>query len=608
MRQTQEKFAKSAALANRRFEATQKRDRQTLHVAMQDRREAAKNLRLAVSAWQKSTNAWSAATNARINRLNKHVAANAAAISANAKKAAKDLAGAMNSWNHKIAKFSAGEKAANSKLSRQFTAQNKATRAWAANKIATMVATTGAQFNKVETKMAKNRHEVDMALRQATMRFAAALNAQKALEDRRYAQTVRNINAARADAKRRVGAATTEFKLGLMSLRTTVNRQVQKVNSRIDNAAGVVRKNRAAQAKVNANVNAETTRMIKLGNKRYKKHLKDDAELQRLINKRQAETTRRLNRMANSFNQQISAIRKTLARDRKHAENRLKTATSKVWAAFNAQREAQRQKNASMEAATRRMRLDAFRNVRLAKAAFRKKIKKLGKVVAKNDAAAKKKIFKLTGIVQKNAEKSAQGRKQLMIMEESNKNELRVSIQRAIKKGEDAAKRVEKKGKKMDKDTRWLINNDLKEKISKLRSETNMSLDQLAAADKRARAALKRQMIYAVNSMARVAKADLATAMRTSVKKMSSFQKKAAAAHKASALDRAAIAASIKASAKDISRRIRDAVLADTRAKAAVSEQTAGKIKNIHNRLDIYSSRMKAIAKKNRAALRAQTA
>merc|ERR1711904_517060 len=60
--------------------------------------------------------------------------------------------------------------------------------------------------------------------------------------------------------------------------------------------------------------------------------------------------------------------------------------------------------------------------------------------------------------------------------------------------------------------------------------------------------------------------------------------------------------------ARSISRRIRDAVLADTRAKAAVSEQTAGKIKNIHNRLDIYSARMKAIAKKNRAALKAQTA
>merc|ERR1712139_107250 len=161
---------------------------------------------------------------------------------------------------------------------------------------------------------------------------------------------------------------------------------------------------------------------------------------------------------------------------------------------------------------------------------------------------------------------------------------------------------------KMDKDTRWLVENSLREKIAKLQSQTNMSLDQLAAADKKARAALKRQMVYAVKSMATVAKADLATAMRTSVKKMNAFQKKAAAAHKASALDRARIAASIKANAKSISRRIRDAVLADTRAKAAVSEQTAGKIKNIHNRLDVYSRRMKAIAKKNRAALKAQTA
>merc|ERR1712178_549181 len=594
MRRTQEKFAKQASLANRRQRATNARNRKTLAIAAADRRENAKNLRLAVSAWQKQTAAWAAATNAKIDRANRHVAANAAAITENAKKATKDLNNAMNSWNHKIARFSAGEKAANSKLGRQFKAQDKATRAWATNKINAMVASTGAQFAKVETKMAKNRHEVDMALRQATMRFAASLNAQKALEDRRYAQTVRNIQAARADAKRRVGAATTEFKLGLMMLRTTVNRQVQKVNSRIDNAAGVVRKNRAAQAKVNANVNAETRRMIKLGNKRYKKHLKDDAELQRLINKRQAETTRRLNRMADSFNQQLSAIRKTLARDRKHAENRLRTATAKVWAAFNAQREAQRQKNASMEAATRRMRLDAFRNVRLAKAAFRKKIKKLGKVVAKNDKISEGKIFKLTGIVKRNAEKSAQGRKQLMIMEESNKNELRASIRNAIKRGEANAKRVMKSGEKMDEDTRWLVENSLREKISKLQSETNMSLEQLQAADARARAALKRQMTYAVKSMARVAKQDLETAMRDSVKKMNAFQKKAAAA--------------IKANAKSISRRIRDAVLADTRAKAAVSEQTTGKIKNIHNRLDIYSARMKAIAKKNRAALKAQMA
>merc|ERR1711959_607893 len=136
--------------------------------------------------------------------------------------------------------------------------------------------------------------------------------------------------------------------------------------------------------------------------------------------------------------------------------------------------------------------------------------------------------------------------------------------------------------------------------------ETNASVDQLAAEGKRARAALRRQMIYAVKSMAKVAKDDLALAMKDSVKTMNAFQKKASAAHKKSAADRARIAGTIKANAKDISRRIRDAVLFDARSQNALREETQKKIKNVHNRLDIFSLRMRQIAKANRAAVKAQ--
>merc|ERR1712139_496230 len=48
MRKTQERFAKQARLANRRFAATRKRDRRAIKMANRDRHEAAKNLRLAV--------------------------------------------------------------------------------------------------------------------------------------------------------------------------------------------------------------------------------------------------------------------------------------------------------------------------------------------------------------------------------------------------------------------------------------------------------------------------------------------------------------------------------------------------------------------------------
>merc|ERR1711988_893562 len=406
-----------ARLANRRYRATLRRDRRTVKMANHDRREASHNLRMAVKGWQTATSAWASATNARIDKLNKHVAANAAQIKENAKKARKDLEGAMHQWDHKIANFKRDSANARSRLSAQFAAQDKASRAWANNKIKGLVASTAAQFNDVETKMAKNRHDIDMALKQATMRFEAALNAQKALEAKRYAQTVRNIQAARDDAKKKVAAAKTEFKVGLLQLSSTVKAQVAKVNSRIDKTAGVVRSNRAAQAKVNANVNAEMGRMVKLENKRYKQHLHNDVELQKLIAKGQAETDRKLNRMAMQFNQALSSVRKQLAKDRKHAENKLKKSTSGLYKALWKNQAQQAAKNAAMAAATRRMRLDAIDQVRKTKAMFRKKIHSLGVVVRKNDEKADKKIEHLTGIVKANAAKSARGRKEIAALE-----------------------------------------------------------------------------------------------------------------------------------------------------------------------------------------------
>merc|ERR1711871_1578304 len=380
MRKTQEHFAKQAALANRRYKATLRRDKRTAKLIKHDKREAAKNLKLAVDAWQKSTTAWASATNARIDQMNKHVAANAAQIKENAKKARKDLEVTMKSWDHKVMNFKKESAAARSKLSEQFAAQDKAQRAWASNKIKGLVASTSAQFQDVETKMAKNRHEVDMALKRAVMRFEAALNAQKALEDKRYAETVANIAAAKKEAEEKTKAASPEFKVQLLALSSTVKEQVAKVNARIDGTANVVRSDAAAQAKVNANVNAEMTRMVKVANHRYVQHLKDDAELQSVIAKDKEDTDEKLNKMALEFNQALAAVRGELAKDRKHAEDKLEAGTSAVWAKMKANQEMQAKKNAEMAAATRRMKLDAMDAVRKAKAEFQKKIKDLGHV------------------------------------------------------------------------------------------------------------------------------------------------------------------------------------------------------------------------------------
>merc|ERR1711871_813050 len=572
MMRTQERFAKQAALANRRYKATLRRDKRTAKLIKHDKREAAKNLKLAVDAWQKSTTAWASATNARIDQMNKHVAANAAQIKENAKKARKDLEVAMHDWDHKVATFREESAQARSKLSEQFKAQDKAQRAWASNKIKGLVASTSAQFQDVETKMAKNRHEVDMALRQATMRFEASLNAQKALEDKRYAETVADIAAAKAEAKAKTDAASSEFKVQLLTLSSTVKEQVAKVNARIDGTANVVRSDAAAQAKVNANVNAEMTRMIKLGNHRYVQHLKDDAELQTLISKDKEAADEQMNKMALEFNQALASVRNELAKDRKHAEDKLEAGTSSVWAKMKENQDMQAKKNAEMAAATRRMKLDAMDAVRKAKAEFQKKIHQLTKVVNENDKKADAKIKHLTGVVDEEAAKSKRGREELAAMEEANKNELKHAIRKAIETGEKRAKLVEKNGEKMDKDTQWLVNNKLSTEISKLKAETDSSVEALANLTEEARAEMRKEMVYAIRSAADEAKQDLELAVKEGTEKMIAFEAKAAAQHADSEAARNVLKEQIAAM-------IKDAVDTDAQAQVSLRTATAAKIK-----------------------------
>merc|ERR1719305_1494928 len=254
----------------------------------------------------------------------------------------------------------------------------------------------------------------------------------------------------------------------------------------------------------------------------------------------------KLNKMAESFNAALSAVRKQLAADRKHAEHQLKKGTNAVFSALYKNQQEQKKKNAAMEAATRRMRLDAMDAVREAKKEFRKKIKDLGKVVASNDKKADKKIQHLTGVVTANAAKSAEGRKQIAAMEDANKKELHAAIEKAIATGEKRAQLVEERGTKMDKDTKWLI-------ITKLRDETNAGVEALALQSKEARDQMKKEMLYAIRSAAEVAKDDLDLAVKAAQKQMVAFETKSAKVHANSALERKALKDEIKANAAEVS-------------------------------------------------------
>merc|ERR1719486_1651663 len=601
MRRTQAQFAAVAALANKRNAANIARSKKIRKVVAANKVEAARNLHTQVIAQQRAMAALKSKVNARIDQTNKHVAANAAQIKEDAKAARKALEKAMNIYDKKTA--NAREEAAKgrSKLGAQLAAQDKAIRQWSNNKLKIVVASTAAHFRRVRAKMAADRAHADALLKSTTSRMTAALNTEKALRDAQFAKTVRDIAAAKAEAKARVAAASAEFKVGIRRLHATVDRQVAMVNGRIDQLSGVVQKNKLAQAKVNRNTAAEMKRMISLGNKRYKEHLKHDAELQHLINKNKAATDSRLDRMAAYYSAQLGKVRATMKKNRQHATHMLAKETGKLYAAIAKGEAEQHKTNGALSAQTRQATLDVRDALRAAKKDFGKRLGSLHSTVVRNNKKFEKKMDKLTGIVRANAVKSAKGRKMLASVMKANKEELKAAVSKAIARGEKRMAKAEAGLVAMHAKTKASMQMRITAQISKYAKQAASQIEGLRLSSKEARAEMKKEMLYAVRSAAALAKENLAAAAKNAKAKFAAASAKEAAA-------RAALAGKIAADKKFAARALKDAVGGMTRSLLALQTETAKKIKKTNRRVDAFAARLGAQAKAVDAAMKANVA
>merc|ERR1711881_692278 len=490
MRYVQWRFHKAAALQNRRNKANIEKSQKIRAKVAADKRHASHALHVQVLAQQRATAAYASAINARIKKTDQAVAKNAAQIKSNAVAAQKALAAAVSKFDKKANNAKALAAKGRSKLAAQLARQGRATRQWA---------NTAAQFRRVRATMQRDRHHADFALKSATTRMSASLNAAKALNDKRFASSVKAIKHARKEAAARVAKARADFRVRIRSLRATVKQQVAKTNARITQLSGVVDKNKLAQAKVNANVRAEMDRMIKIGNKRYKQHLKKDAELKRLINSNKAANDRRLKAMANHYASELDKVRTTMKKNRAHATRMLAKKTAALYSAISKSEKQQMAVNGRLAKLTRDARLDTADALRGAKREFAKRMANLHSNIIRNDKKFEKKLDKLTGIVRKNAMKNAKGRHDLAVLMASNKKMLQAEVQGAVHKGQVRMMKAEMMLKNMNKKTKASLNMRITSKISLYAKKAAAQINGLRMSSK----AAQRQLNDAVGTMSR---------------------------------------------------------------------------------------------------------
>merc|ERR1719271_722627 len=337
----------------------------------------------------------------------------------------------------------------------------------------------------------------------------SALAAQSALQDERFASTVADIAATKAEANARVDEMKRGFKASIIKLSSTVTEHVNKLNSRVSTLQGVVTSNKLEQAKVNTEVSKEINDMIKLGNDRESALAKKDAQLKDLMAKNKEENEKNMEQMSNEFYTSLQAIRTQMAKDRKYQEGRLAKQTGALFATLKKNKEAQDAKNEELSAATKAAADEAEEALSSAKHSFSNRLGALHTTVVENDKKANAKIEKLTSIVAEDAIKDAAGRAQLKALADSNKLELKNAVRDAVAQGEKRAQAIEKMAEGMNKKTRDALNSRIASEIGTLTKKIHSDVESLQLQTKEARAAMRAEVLASLRDETAIMKQDL---------------------------------------------------------------------------------------------------
>jgi hypothetical protein len=622
MRWAQKTFAEAAATENKRNRENRARFRKTREIMRKNKAAGAHALATAVRNQQAALATLDQATNAKIKSTNAHIAANSAAIKANAEKARRDLDNEMDAFDKKMANVRAEAKAGRSKLAQQARDQDKQFREYANNKIREHVSEIAAEFKKVRATMAKDRADADAAIAGTASKMNAALAAQHALEDKRFIQTVNDIKAAKKEAADRVESFRTNFKADILKLKGVATRQTQQLNDHVTTLSGTVESNKAAQAKVNNAVNAELTRLVKLGHKRYDEHLKKDKELRDLMKKNKADTKKQMDDMATKFNAGIDKIQKRMKADRKHHEQALKKSTGALYKTLADNLEAQDKVNKKLTDQTRAVEMESAKALKEAKASFARRYGVLKNTVETNERKVNKKVLHLTGIVEANAIKSQEGRNQLKKLSAYNKDLVHTAIDNAIHQGEQRAVAIETKMKGINKKNRADLNNRISTEIHALRTQIHGQITDLTLETKEARAMMKREIMQAISEASKLAADNLKKSVAWAEGEFSKLHKNLLHEKTMSAEERRKLKESMDANKKTAEGLLDNAVAAQAAALLSFKNEMCNNVGSedikgcpegtrkgkLNNRLSVQADIMIANAKQVRADMKAQTA
>merc|ERR1712139_706043 len=323
------------------------------------------------------------------------------------------------------------------------------------------------KFGKAFMTLAKNRAHFEQKLGAATTGLNDALAKQAALSDSRFAKTVKDLNAARAQATSQVRQLRKDFATQMVSVTAEVKNVETRLVGEIAVVSGEVISNRANQMRVNRRVTGELKRIVRVSDRRFSASKRARGKLKLLMDENKAAASAEVKALSVSLKHKLSKARARNARNAREMAKDLTKATEGLYERMSNMQKRNARNAAALRSATSAASMASANALKRAKGQFAAKISMLTNVVAANAKRAKRDLTRVTGVVNSVARAAAADRKLIRDQTKAMKADLNRAVVRAIAIGEARAKAVEQRINENLKKTKRYLQTELSEGIDR---------------------------------------------------------------------------------------------------------------------------------------------
>merc|ERR1711988_1910148 len=165
------------------------------------------------------------------------------------------------------------------------------------------------RFGKLYSRIAKQRKQLDTKLASATRFLNDKLAEHAALEDVRFAHTVKKIKQVRYEATMAVRYAKKQMAVKITSLTASIKNAETRMKGEISVVSGAIASDRANQIRVNRRVNKEIGRIVHTANVRHSQSKRARGKLRAILNANKRAAAAETAALAKKTRFQLSMLR-----------------------------------------------------------------------------------------------------------------------------------------------------------------------------------------------------------------------------------------------------------------------------------------------------------